>query len=150
VVPLQLKDEGRTLVVAMTDPLNVQALDTLRAVSRCRIAPVLAGKGAVERAQGRFYRGESEVAPIEEESFKFVDAQGRTVRKDIGEIEAERKTRANTDPEIPAPAADTPGQQLRALEELQRKEVAALKAMVELLVEKGVFSRDEYLAKVRK
>src|SRR5690242_993390 len=33
VVPLQLKDEGKTLVVAMTDPMNVQFLDTLRAVA---------------------------------------------------------------------------------------------------------------------
>jgi hypothetical protein len=39
---------------------------------------------------------------------------------------------------------------LRAVEEVQRKEVAALKAMVELMIEKGVFTRDEYLAKVRR
>jgi hypothetical protein len=153
VVPLQLKDEGRTLVVAMTDPLNVPSLDTLRAVSRCRIAPVLAGRSAIERAQGRFYRGESEVAAVEDEgSFKVVDAQGRTVRKDLAEIEAEARRRGKTLAETPAsePQKMGPGEQLRALEEQQRREVASLKAMVELLVEKGVFTREEYLAKVRK
>ena len=41
-------------------------------------------------------------------------------------------------------------EQLAAIEEAQRKEVTVLKGMVELLIEKGVFSRDEYLAKVRK
>jgi hypothetical protein len=39
---------------------------------------------------------------------------------------------------------------LRAVEDVQRKEVAAIKAMVELLIEKGVFTREEYLAKVRR
>ena len=37
VAPLQLRDEGKTLVVAMADPLNVQQLDDLRAVTKCRI-----------------------------------------------------------------------------------------------------------------
>ena len=39
---------------------------------------------------------------------------------------------------------------LRGVEETQRRSVAALKAMVELLIEKGVFSRDEYLARVKR
>jgi len=39
---------------------------------------------------------------------------------------------------------------LRTLEDVQRREVAAIKAMVELLIEKGVFSREEYLAKVKR
>ena len=44
----------------------------------------------------------------------------------------------------------SPVELLRSVEEVQRKEVAALKAMVELLIEKGVFTRDEYLAKVKR
>jgi hypothetical protein len=39
---------------------------------------------------------------------------------------------------------------LRLVEESQRKEVAALKGMVELMIEKGVFTREEYLAKVKR
>ena len=35
-------------------------------------------------------------------------------------------------------------------EEAQRKEVAALKAMVEVLIDKGVFTREEYLARVKR
>ena len=38
---------------------------------------------------------------------------------------------------------------LRGVEETQRRSVAALKAMVELLIEKGVFSREEYLSRVK-
>ncbi|NOK07131.1 general secretion pathway protein GspE, partial [Myxococcus xanthus] len=50
----------------------------------------------------------------------------------------------------PAAASGSPAELLRNVEEVQRKEVAALKAMVELLIEKGVFSREEYLAKVKR
>ena len=39
---------------------------------------------------------------------------------------------------------------LRGVEETQRRSVAALKAMVELLIEKGVFSREEYLGRVKR
>src|SRR5256885_1217224 len=39
---------------------------------------------------------------------------------------------------------------LRGVEETQRRSVAALKAMVELLIEKGVFSREEYLSRVKR
>ncbi|MFP2913622.1 hypothetical protein ACLESD_53275, partial [Pyxidicoccus sp. 3LFB2] len=57
-----------------------------------------------------------------------------------------------TAPEAPAarPATGSPAELLRSVEDVQRKEVAALKAMVELLIEKGVFSREEYLAKVKR
>jgi hypothetical protein len=44
----------------------------------------------------------------------------------------------------------SPGEQLKSFEEAQRKEVGALKAMVELLIEKGIFTREEYLAKVKR
>ncbi|RKG65045.1 general secretion pathway protein GspE, partial [Corallococcus terminator] len=47
-------------------------------------------------------------------------------------------------------ASGSPAELLKSVEEVQRKEVAALKAMVELLIEKGVFSREEYLAKVKR
>ena len=39
---------------------------------------------------------------------------------------------------------------LRGMEETQRRAVAALKAMVDLLIEKGVFSREEYLLRVKR
>jgi hypothetical protein len=167
-LPLQLRDESKTLLVAMAEPQNIKHLDTLRSVSRCRITPQLAGRQAIARAFSRFYEGEHEVSPEVEGSFKLVDAQGNTVIKSTEEIakrrEAERRAsgtsipatsppRAATAPEVPASSSLTgrsPSELLRAIEDAQRKEVAALKGMVELLIEKGVFTREEYLAKVRR
>lgn len=164
VLPLQLRDEGKTLLVAMAEPQNLKQLDTLRSVTRCRITAQLAGRQAIARAFSRLYEGESEVGEADE-SFKLVDSQGHTLIKKVDDVKPPEAPRRQTSPaqnitmpparaattELPSSmAAKTPSEMLRAIEEAQRKEVTALKGMVELLIEKGVFTRDEYLAKVKR
>jgi len=58
--------------------------------------------------------------------------------------------RTKTPTTVPVPASADPMELVRSLEATQRKEVAALKAMVELLIERRVFSREEYLAKLKR
>jgi hypothetical protein len=167
VLPLQLRDESKTLLVAMAEPQNIQQLDTLRAITKCKIVVQLAGRSAIARAFGRFYDGEADVSDGEG-SFKVVDAQGKTMIKTMPT--GERKvTLPPPVASAPAPAprgpmsfsdvpvsksaakgSQSPTEVLRGVEEVQRKEVAAIKAMVELLIDKGVFTRDEYLAKVKR
>ncbi len=169
ILPLQLRDDGKTLVVAMADPLNVRQLDELRAITKCRIVPNVAGRTAIARAMVRFYEGSADLGEADAQ-FKVVDAQGRTVVKHINDVAGGPAVAAAAPPpaapppqqQRPAPpvpdapragasgGAANPVELLRSVEEVQRKEVAALKAMVELLIEKGVFSRDEYLAKVKR
>ena len=163
VVPLQLRDDGKTLVVAMSDPLNVRVLDELRALSKCRIVANVAGRTSVARAFARLYEESAELEDADT-NFKVVDAQGRTVVKNLKDLEAAPVPAAPAPAARPAaaarpaPAAEaqraapsgSPAELLKSVEEVQRKEVAALKAMVELLIEKGVFSREEYLAKVKR
>lgn len=162
-MPVQLRDEGKTLVVAMADPQNVEQVDALRAVSKCRIVTQLAGRTALARAFARFYEGEADLSDFEG-SFKVVDSQGRTVVKSLKEVESQAPAAAPAPaprPRVaaapapkPAPPVASggggPAESLRQLEDVQRKEVAALKAMVELLIERGVFTREEYLAKVKR
>ncbi|MCY1079663.1 general secretion pathway protein GspE [Archangium lansingense] len=160
VLPLQLRDDNKTLVVAISDPLNVRQLDELRAVTKCRIVPNVAGRTAIARAMARFYDDQGELADADT-NFKVVDAQGRTVVKNMNAPvapPAPARTPAPA-PMPPSPSREMPSvrggngspvELLRSVEEVQRKEVAALKAMVELLIEKGVFTRDEYLAKVKR
>jgi hypothetical protein len=181
-LPLQLRDEGRTLVVVMAEPQNIKHVDTLRSVSRCRIVTQIAGRQAIARAFSRFYEGESEVSDVDS-SFKMVDAQGNTVIKNADDLakkqardapppppapppaprrlgdgprnapppSPEKSSRAIAVDELPASMANkSPSDMLRMVEEAQRKEVAALKGMVELMIEKGVFTREEYLAKVKR
>ncbi|NBD09512.1 MULTISPECIES: general secretion pathway protein GspE [Corallococcus] len=163
VVPLQLRDDGKTLVVAMSDPLNVRVLDELRALSKCRIVANVAGRTSVARAFARLYEESAELEDADT-NFKVVDAQGRTVVKNLKDLDPAAAVAASA-PARPAPAparppppaeapraaaSGSPAELLKSVEDVQRKEVAALKAMVELLIEKGVFSREEYLAKVKR
>lgn len=164
-LPIQLRDEGKTLIVAMAEPQNLKHLDTLRSLSRCKIVPQIAGRQAIARAFGRFYDGAGDLDDVEG-SFKLVDSQGHTIIKNTEEIAAKRKATRDGMPaaappartaslqDVPTPAAapstKSPAEQLKAIEDAQRKEVGALKAMVELLIEKGIFTRDEYLAKVKR
>jgi hypothetical protein len=153
VVPLQLRDEGRTLVVALAEPQNIEITDSLRARTGCRIVALIAGASAIARARARFYHGEAELGAAEG-GFKVTDAQGRTLVKDISHLTAAPRAASSSPPPVPARPSSAPAQRvpeiLGALEEVQRKEVAALKAMVEILIEKGVFTREEYLARVKR
>lgn len=166
VLPLQLRDDGKTLVVAVADPLNVRHLDELRAISKCRIIPNVAGRTAIARAYARLYEDGAELEAADT-NFKVLDAQGRTLVKNVKDIEAAAQQQQAAPPPPPPPrapasrpslsavpsvnsASGSPAELLKTVEEVQRKEVAALKAMVELLIEKGVFTREEYLAKVKR
>jgi hypothetical protein len=149
-VPLALKEEGRALVVAMSDPLNIHVTDHLRSLTGCRIEAQLAGPGAIRHAISRWYRGEELLREeTEQSSIKIVDNSGASV------VTQQRPLRPP--PMMSAPPPHQNGssrtaavEALRGVEETQRRSVAALKAMVELLIEKGVFSRDEYLARVKR
>lgn len=167
-LPLQLREEGRVLVVVMAEPQNLKHVDAVRSVSRCRIVTQIAGRSAITRAFSRIYGAAGESSDLENSSsFKVVDAQGNTVIRRsalLSREEAERRAEpaapggeqpgrvaAQLDGELPGSLAGTsPLEVLRVLEAAQRREVAVLKGMVELMIEKGVFTREEYLAKVRR
>jgi len=156
VIPVGVKEEGRTLVVAMSDPGNVMVTDHVRQIAGCKIEAHLAGASAIRNAIARWYRG-TELNEEQSTGMKIMNNAGNTmVTVDP------RKKRAETQPRA-APSAPPPVAQqknggdvrpsavevLRGVEETQRRSVAALKAMVELLIEKGVFSREEYLSRVK-
>jgi hypothetical protein len=167
VLPLQLREEGKTLVVAMADPRNIDAVDNLRSRTNCRIIPLIAGPGALARARAKLYYGEEELEADDGEAFKVTDAQGRTLVKNIADImknapaqAAQPRAPVPTPSPLPSPVpprpvaagagGQSPSELLNAIEAVQRKEVSALKAMVELLIEKRVFTRNEYLARVKR
>ncbi|MDC0708823.1 general secretion pathway protein GspE [Stigmatella sp. ncwal1] len=163
VLPLQLRDDGKTLVVAVADPLNVRHLDELRAITRCRIVPNVAGRTSIARAFARLYEEGGELGEADT-NFKVMDAQGRTLVKNMKDVDGAPPPAPQQPPaarpaaarpasvETPAvrAASGSPAELLKTVEEVQRKEVAALKAMVELLIEKGIFTREEYIAKVKR
>jgi hypothetical protein len=151
-VPIALKEEGRALAVAMSDPLNIHVTDHLRSMTGARIEAQLAGASAIRNAISRWYRGEELLGEDQEQSsLKIVDNSGHSVV-----TQSPPRPQGKTQPPPPPPQSQngaprtSAAEALRGVEETQRRSVAALKAMVELLIEKGVFSRDEYLARVKR
>jgi len=148
-VPIGLKDQGRTLVVAMSDPMNISATDHLVSLTGgLKIETRIAGAGAIRHAISRWYRGEEMLREDGEQSMRIVNNAGNTV---VG-FSTRTSKAAATQKAQPAAAGgrESAAEVLRGVEDTQRRSVAALKAMVELLIEKGVFSRDEYLARVKR
>ncbi|HXN55092.1 MAG TPA: hypothetical protein VN874_02395 [Myxococcales bacterium] len=161
-VPLALQDDDRTLLVAMTDPLNLMVTDHLRSITGCKIVAQLAGTSAIRSAISRWYRGQDLAAGSTGDlsSLRIMNNSGNAVvtlgarAQAQAAADAARVARAAA-AAVPARAQAPPRRGsavkvLRGVEETQRKSVAALKAMVELLIEKGVFSRDEYLSRVKR
>lgn len=123
VFPIRLIEGGRTLVVAMADPLNLAVLDELSRKAQCRVLPVLATEASIEAAILRHYHHRE---PDEEAGSEA--GYGDTGYGDAG----------------PESVADAPGlgdearARIATLRANQEKLAAALGAVRTLLAEKGL------------
>ena len=116
--------------------------DHLHSLTGCRIEAQLAGASAIRGAIARWYRGEE--LSGDDSSMRIVNNSGDSVVTVNG---GQGQTKNGLDAKaVRASALEV----LRGMEETQRRSVSALKAMVELLIEKGVFSREEYLLRVKR
>jgi hypothetical protein len=192
VFPVSLRDNGKTLVLAMADPTDLQTIDQVAARSRTRVVPVVAGDREIQNAILRHYRNQdpsvthsSHSAPSrsssassssgDEEEFKVVDMSGKTVVKAIADI-APNMARENAR-QAAAPAPSRPGgtssatdmldeilsaspspaevfspeemQRLQAVQANQEKSSKILRALLELLLEKGMVQQRELAARMR-
>jgi type IV pilus assembly protein PilB len=66
VLPLH-REDGR-LVVAMSDPTDIYALDDIRMVCGCAVVPVVTTEESLQRAQARVFSADVQVAEILEEA----------------------------------------------------------------------------------
>ncbi|WPB75543.1 hypothetical protein KYC5002_41940 [Archangium violaceum] len=191
VFPVSLRDNGKTLVLAMADPTDLQTIDQVAARSRTRVIPVVAGDREIQNAILRHYRNQepgvthsSHAAPSksngvssgDEDEFKVVDMSGKTVVKAIADI-APNMARENARPAMtPAPVRSAGGigsaadlldeilsgspapaevfspeemQRLQAVQANQEKSSKILRALLELLLEKGMVQQRELAARMR-
>lgn len=196
VFPVQLKDNGKTLVLAMSDPTDLATLDQVAARSRARVIPMVAGDREIEHAILRHYRGQEPVEKKrfkpdtrqqessdefpEEEEFKVVDMSGKTVVKRISDIVDPNAAPPATAPAPAARAAPTPApaasagssasdildeilaggsptsewteedlQRLQTVQQNQEKSSKILRALLELIFEKGAVQQRELAARMR-
>ncbi|REG20692.1 type II secretion system (T2SS) protein E [Archangium gephyra] len=189
VFPVSLRDNGKTLVLAMADPTDLQTIDQVAARSRTRVVPVVAGDREIQNAILRHYRNQdpavthsshsasskSSVSSGDEDEFKVVDMSGKTVVKAIADIAPNMARENARQAAAPAPArsggagsasdlldeilSGSPApaevfspeemQRLQAVQANQEKSSKILRALLELLLEKGMVQQRELAARMR-
>jgi hypothetical protein len=186
VFPVALRDNGKTLVLAMADPSDLQTIDQVAARSRTRVIPMVAGDREIENAIMRHYRNmEPSLTPTgtrrdkpssDEDEFKIVDMSGKTVRKSLADI-SPKLAEENAQRQAAAAASSRPGggssaadlldeilsaspspaevfspeemQRLQTVQINQEKSSKILRALLELLLEKGALQQKELAARMR-
>jgi hypothetical protein len=183
IFPVALKDNGKTLVLAMSDPTDLTTMDQVQARSRARVVVVVAGDKEIETAILRHYRGQEPATSTrytgerkqesygDEEEFKVVDMSGNTVVKRMSEIAPSIAAANAADNAAAASGGSSAGDLLDEIlaggsaapqgltaEELQRLETVKvnqeksskiLRALLELLLEKGELTQKELAARMR-
>lgn len=147
------RKEGGALVVAMADPLDMQALDEIRFITGLVIKPALAMQSEIEDAIRKYYEG----APITQrmrttlhKTFAAAPDKMEIIR------ESEMKGGAEWQPPAPAPAPpkeEGPKQETAkretARQEAPKQETVpdrlVIDALLSLLVEKNLITREELI-----
>jgi hypothetical protein len=180
VFPVSLKDNGKTLVLAMSDPTDLNTVDQVAAKSRTRVVVVVAGDREIDHAIMRHYRGQEpslttryntgeqrkmESSGENPDEFKVVDMSGNTVVKRIADITPPQQASAAsaaggssaadildeilTGGSTPAGLTAEEMQRLETVKMNQEKSSKILRALLELLLEKGALSQKELAARMR-
>lgn len=162
VFPCALKDQGKTLFLAMCDPTDFATTAEVEQKTRCRLKLLVAGEQALEAAVARCYSTGGARAPtaaahaapvgIELEAAntgEFMDAGGEVVGKMKAELKALHVETPVAD-ELDSlfdftPESLTPEEQkrLEAIKQNQARGGTILRAVLELCVEKGLLSPDD-------
>lgn len=165
IFPLAADHKTRSLQVASSDPTNFDALKELSLQLNLRVHAAVATPSSIERAIRRYYYGEigdmprntrgpgSEALGAFEASFEMAQpaAAGppRLSRASKPSPPRPDAPRAAPRPSAPAPD-DEVLRRLRALEEAAQNQGRALRALIELLIDSGLISREQYLGKVNR
>lgn len=164
VFPIDRDLTSRTISIATSDPTNVEHLQALEFATNLKVLPTVCTASAIERAIRHHYFGETpEPAPATIRPERLV-VNETTYELDalMGEVAPEpeplERTQASPQPSAPSPLGATEAalrqeiavlrEKVDALEELGASQVRAVRVLLELLIESGLVTRDEYLEKL--
>lgn len=171
VVPIALESKGggrQTLIIAMADPLNIEAVDQLKFTTGYNIRPVLSTISGIAEALRKYFNlGRGGRDPLggrgqsSDEKMTIIQRGGgeRTIElsqaEDQGDMQIQRppgadRPRQPTNAGPAQPLNPTPGRgaTLSGLENTSdaRDEVRAL---VRLMIKKGLFTKEEFLKELQ-
>ncbi|HWA82103.1 MAG TPA: GspE/PulE family protein [Fimbriimonadaceae bacterium] len=80
---IPVKKQDNTLYVAMSNPTNLQAIDSVSLASGCRVVPVIAVPGAIEDAIKKYYGGSGAGEGVTSQAAAAAPAQNQNFNADI-------------------------------------------------------------------
>jgi len=174
VYPCAVRDQGKTLWLAMADPTDIKVRNAARAQSGMEIRPLVGRPSEISRhIQDRYIDQQNQdeeyvVGAIDlslseeeeqEEEFKITDMSGSTAVKHTGDIQSAAKpmphattSQKNLGSKPQATEAVSPKLHKRVdrLIEYQIKAERIFRGFVRLLVDKGLISADEFRDRMNK
>ena len=160
VFPVAADSGNNTLSVASSDPTNVEALQELEFATGVKIIPRVATASAIDRAIRRHYFGER-VSSTKAATPGELGLSETTYELD----QLMSAPAASPRPPAPRPAAAIPPplesealrkeiailrEQVDGMEGIISSQVRALRSLLELLIEAGLLTREEYLERVHR
>ncbi|HVT13933.1 MAG TPA: GspE/PulE family protein [Fimbriimonadaceae bacterium] len=80
---IPVKKQDNTLYVAMSNPTNLQAIDSVSLASGCRVVPVIAVPGAIEDAIKKYYGGSGAGEGVSSQAAAAAPAQNQNFGAEI-------------------------------------------------------------------
>jgi hypothetical protein len=154
ICPERFDDADGTLQVAMADPLNLVSIDDLRARTGLKIKTSIAGESQIQKAVRKLFGVRAEA--LDDPSDWLVPTGEVRPNAALPLLSGVPLAPAAALPPTPAVTPTPPSPQPSALdmaqllESAQRNQIRAIRALVELLVERGAFTREEYLARIQR
>ncbi len=155
-LPCALRDGGQILLVALANPADEAARLALARASGCAVKVAVAGWREIEAALSVHYpREEAPVlAPAEDFAgdgpLQITDLSGHLLVTLAPEPPAAARAAAPPPGAVTPPAAPDPRRLLATLEESIGRTGSAIHALLALCVERGVFTAEELLARLRR
>ncbi len=154
--PLDYDPRRKILTLAMVDPTDIRSIDDVQFRTGLRVTPVLAGEheisDAIDRRMYMFNPASSAVVELGGDSFSEADISAATPHHRASASQMSLDDHRGPATGSMAPLGTGPiavkgaGQELaERLDSAQKQQQKAIRVMLELLIEKGIFSQADYV-----
>jgi len=89
-IPIEFDKNTNTLTIAMCDPLDLYAIDTLKEITKCNIKVVVSKKNEILEAINKYYEKKESIEEIEKKAeTEFSSGEAKVIEEEIPELKIE-------------------------------------------------------------
>jgi hypothetical protein len=133
---IPVKKDGKSIVLAMADPMDLEAMDSIRFATGNNIKPALAMGSEIEKAIRKYYEHE-------EVAYQPQPSAGPSQKSPSGKMEIIRGSDLNMQKSLETDAASSILSREDAAQQTQADTKVRLDALITVLIEKGLVKREE-------